>query len=731
MIHLKKTTIILLTLIGLVWSQEHWETAVYEDDLWRYFPATIEPPSNWMTPEFVDTGWLIGTGGFGFGDDDDGTAIPHVSAVYQRHTFHVPENVQIGAGLLHYDYDDGFIAFLNGQEIFRSPNMGAPGTLVPHDAGVSEGHEAYMYRDQLPEMKYFSPEEVATLLVAGENTLAFQVQNITAASSDLSGRFWLSFQIQDASSVFGEVPDWFFAPESFSSHLPIIIIDTEGQTIPDEPKIHSMMRVIDNGPGMENSFDDPATGYNGHIGIEIRGASSQMYPKKQYAVETRDAEGENNNVELLGFPSENDWILHAPYSDKTLIRNDIVYTLTRKMGRYASRTKAFELFINDVYLGVYILMEKVKRDNNRIDIAKLNPDEISGDDLTGGYIIKIDKWAGESTDRWFSEPALPEYGGVWYQYHYPKYDDIAEQQITYIQNFVAEFEAMFEDGSYLDPIDGYYDKIDWDQFVDYAIMQEFAKNVDGYRLSSFIYKDKDSNDPRLHMGPVWDFNLAFGNADYYDGSNTIGWYMDTEFGTDLWRIPFWWYLIWEDETFRYAFNARWQELREGTLSADNVMNVVDSLVGNLGPAVARNFEVWPVLGTWVWPNEYIGETYPHELNYLRTWITNRLIWMDSQTHETGLEQPERMQLTKVYPNPFNPHQVIQLHLETSGPVTLNVLDIRGRLVRRITGYADISGYASLQWDGKSSNGDDLPSGVYFITRSDEHRKRTFKVTLLR
>lgn len=718
-------------LLSVAWSQEHWETAVYEGDQWRYFPASIEPPANWMMPDFVDTGWPAGSGGFGFGDNDDGTTIPQVPAVYIRHKFDVPSLDHIGAGLLHYDYDDGFIAYLNGQEFFRSPNMGTPGTLVPHDAGMGIGHEANMYRGQSPEMKFIPIEVLSTLLVTGENTLAFQVQNISALSSDLSGRFWLSFQVADETSLFGEVPEWFFAPEPFSSHLPIILIDTEGQTIPDEPKIHSLMRVIDNGPGVENRIDDPATGYNGHIGIEIRGASSQMYPKKQYAVETRDAEGENLNVPLMGFPAENDWILHAPYSDKTLIRNDIVYTLTRKMGRYASRTKAFELFINDDYMGVYILMEKVKRDNNRIDIAKLNPDEISGDDLTGGYIVKIDKWAGESTDRWFSEPALPEYGGVWYQYHYPKFEDIAEEQRLYIQDFIADFEAMFEDGSYLDPIDGYYDRIDWDQFIDYAIMQEFAKNVDGYRLSSFLYKDKDSNDPRLHTGPVWDFNLAFGNADYYDGSNTIGWYMETEFGTDPWRIPFWWYLIWEDETFRFAFNARWQVLREGTLSNDNIMNVVDSLVGNLGPAIERNFEVWPVLGTWVWPNEYIGETYPHELNYLRTWIRDRLIWMDSQTLQTGIEQPSQAYLSSVFPNPFNPDQTIQLKLSDPGPVNLDVLDIRGRIVRQIRGFADINGYVSLTWDGRCSAGSPLPSGIYIITQKGTHQTASFKVTLLR
>lgn len=522
-----------------------------------------------------------------------------------------------------------------------------------------------------------------------------------------------------------------WSQDTFTSMLPIVIIDTEGQTIPDEPKIHSMMRIIDNGAGMENRITDPSTGYDGHIGIEIRGASSQMFPKKQYAVETRDELGENFNVELLGFPKENDWILHAPYSDKSLIRNNLVYTLARQMGNYASRTKFVELFLNDEYQGVYILMEKVKRDNDRIDIARLNPDEIAGDDLTGGYIIKIDKFAGENNDRWFSEPSLSQYGGVYYQYHYPSFEDIAPEQIEYIQNYIDEFEQMFEDGSYLDPQNGYYNFIDWDQFIDYAIMQEFAKNVDGFRLSSFIYKDKDSNDPRLHTGPLWDFNLAFGNANYYDGSNPVGWYFDTNFEGDPWRIPFWWYMIWDDDEFKYAFNARWQELRQGVLSDKHVNSMVDSLVSHLGPAIDRNFEVWPVIGTWVWPNAYIGETYAHELNYLRDWITSRLLWMDTQTQELGVELVENHQIHSAYPNPFNPNQTIHIQVGSPGHVDLVIFDVQGRIVRELSGVASGAGSLALQWDGKSSESVNLPSGVYLIAQDSDFSQGVFKVTLLR
>ena len=127
-----------------------------------------------------------------------------------------------------------------------------------------------------------------------------------------------------------------------------------------------------------------------------------MFPKKQYAVETRDALGNDLDVSLLGFPEESDWILFAPYNDKSLMRDVLVYKIAASMGRYASRSKFCEVVLNDEYIGVYVLLEKVKRDANRVNIKKLEPPDISGDALTGGYIIKIDKTDGENNDGWYS-----------------------------------------------------------------------------------------------------------------------------------------------------------------------------------------------------------------------------------------------------------------------------------------------------------------------------------------
>ncbi|MCK4749819.1 MAG: CotH kinase family protein, partial [Bacteroidales bacterium] len=145
---------------------------------------------------------------------------------------------------------------------------------------------------------------------------------------------------------------WMVAGGQFTSHLPIVSINTDGQWIPeDDPRIIAWMGVIDNGAGQENHLSDPFNEYAGQISIELRGSSSLMFPKNNFSLETQDSLGENLNVPLLGLPDENDWVLHGPYSDKTLMRNVLTFRLANDLGGYASRTRYCELFLNDDYRG--------------------------------------------------------------------------------------------------------------------------------------------------------------------------------------------------------------------------------------------------------------------------------------------------------------------------------------------------------------------------------------------
>lgn len=409
-----------------------------------------------------------------------------------------------------------------------------------------------------------------------------------------------------------------------STQLPQVYIDTNGDTILDDPKIEAHMTILEN-----DEVD-----FNGKIGIEIRGSSSQMFPKKQFGFEIWDDTNEGIDASLLGFPEEEDWILHAPYSDKTLLRNVLIYDLSREIGRYASRVKFVEVNINDSYNGVYVLMEKLKRDEYRIDINKLKPEEISGEDLTGGYILKIDKEGTYTNDTAITSTYQPNNAAagqnVYFVYDTPKAEDIVPEQKQYITDYMTIFENALAGDNFTDPQLGYSNYINTDSFIDFFLLNEISNNVDGFRLSTWLTKDKNN---KLTMGPIWDFNLAFGNANYCGGDSTNVWAYKFNYRCpdDFWLIPFWWERLLEDPDFVTQLQNRWIELRNSTFSNDYLMLKIDSYVEKLtvSGALQRNYETWPVLGEYVWPNSFVGNTYYDEIDYFKNWINNRLNWLDS------------------------------------------------------------------------------------------------------
>ncbi len=423
------------------------------------------------------------------------------------------------------------------------------------------------------------------------------------------------------------------------SNLPIVVINTSGISIPDEPKITARMGIIDNGTGNINNINDFFNGYNGFIGIETRGQSTQMFPKKSYAIETRDSTGENLDASLLGMPAENDWILYAPYTDKSMLRNVVTFEMGRKMGRYCTRTIYCELVINNDYQGVYVLEEKIKKDENRVNIATLNPDEISGDDLSGGYILSVDKLPlgfQYGIDGWKSgpSPAYPNAMDITFQYYYPKVDEIVSQQRNYIKNYITTAENTLTGTSFSNPETGYNKYFDVASFVDFMLLCEISKEVDKYRYSTYFYKEKDSDGGKLFAGPAWDFNLGYGNVDYWPmGIDYTDW-LYTNVETHAASILFWWKRLNEDAYFRNLAKTRWVSLRENELSDAKVTAVIDSILVLTDEAKDRNYQRWPILGQYVWPNyNWQYNTYKDEVAYFENFLFNRLDWMDS--HFTG------------------------------------------------------------------------------------------------
>ena len=725
---MKKYLFIVLS-VSFCFGQSTWETAIFADDFWKYIVPASTVNENWNNINFDDSGWMEGIGGFGYGDNDDGTILDQINSVYFRKVFEINDISKLKKGLIHADYDDGFVAYVNGFEIGRSSNLSDYGSYVPFDANTSFDQEASLYLGYYPDELILDSLDIMNVLLEGQNVLAIQVHNVSDNSSDMSGNFYLSFEVQDTVDMYDEVPDWFIEPITFNtSNLPIMVIDTYGNQIPDEPRIDAFMGIIDNDSG-GNNLGDNYNGYNGQITIEKRGNSSQWNDKTPYRFETVNEEGENNNVSLLGMPEENDWVLYAPWQDKSMIRNILTYKLSNDLGKYAPRAKLIELYLNDEYRGVYVLMEKIKRDANRVDISKLNPDEISGDDLTGGYILKFDWFfTGDNLGGFESD-----IDGNIYNYHYPKPSDIVPEQENYIINYINDFETIMSSDQYADQSTGYPSILNVDSFVDFILLQELAKNVDAYRLSTYIFKDKESVDNRLTAGPVWDFNHGYGNCDYGETWEFTGWLLDyNPEGGD--QMSFWWELIWQDEYFQNKISERYTELRSTVFSENHIYGVIDSLVNELGSSVDRNFSKWPILGTYIWPNYYVFDTFEQEIDYLKSWISDRLNWMDSQilllTSKSSMILTD-FYLNQNYPNPFNPVTTLSYSLPKDESVNITIYDIMGRPVKTIQNSFQTKGFKFVQWDAKNDSNEPVSAGLYLYTIQAGKFRQTKKMVFMK
>jgi len=706
-----KIVFIFLTLT-ILHGQDHWETAIFAEDDWRYIVPSFDVETGWNTIEFDVSNWDEGPGGFGYADGDDGTIIDPAISVYFRRIFSISDLTKLSSAILSADYDDGFVAYLNGHEIGRSYNLSEPGTFVPYDETTTSDHEASLYNGGLPESFMLDSLELDSFLTNGENVFAVQIHNVGINSSDMSGNFYLSFGITDDSEFYETTPWWFQEPIVLDEfNLPIILIDTYGAEIPNEPRIPASMGIINNESGV-NYIDDPFNDFDGSITIERRGNSSQWQGKTPYRFETVDDEGDNSNVELLGMPAENDWVLYAPWQDKTMIRNVLTYQLSNEMGRYASRSRHVELYLNDEYRGIYVLMEKIKRDGNRVDISKLNPDEITGDDVTGGYILKFDWFnTGDNIGGFESE-----FDDMIYNYHYPKPSDIVPEQEAYIQDYINGFETIMMGTDYTNDSTGYPSMMNVESFVDFILLQELAKNVDAYRLSTYIYKDKESVDNRLIAGPVWDINHGFGNCDYGETWEVDNWLLEfNPEGGD--QMAFWWELLWEDLAFQHKAAVRYTELRQTIFSEEHIYSIIDSVADYLGPAVDRNFARWPLLGNYIWPNYYVFDTYEEEIDYLKSWTAQRLAWMDSDILLSLEPSPiaAGFRLNGPFPNPFNPSTVITYELPYDLNIEINIFDLLGRRVRSLLNETRPAGQGSTIWDGKTESGHLASGGVYFIS----------------
>jgi hypothetical protein len=687
----------------------HYETVVRDTQQWQYIVPNVNTSATWNQASFDASAWSVNNGGFGFGDNDDGTIIPNGSvSVYMRKSFNITDINALTKIIFHMDYDDGFIAYINGVEIARN-NLGTVGQPAAYNLLASASHEAQLYQNGLPDQFIFNPAQFASFLLQGSNVICVEVHNQTANGPDLSARPFLSLGINNTTNDYSVTPTWFVAPFEFiTSTLPIVIISTNNITIPNTPKIDGFMGIIDNGAGQINNVNNPFNEFYGQIAIEVRGSSSATFPAKSYGLETRGPDSVNYNASIFDWPIDNDWILYAPYTDKSLIRNVLTFKLGNETGNYAPRTKLCELILNEEYVGVYVFMERIKVNPGRVGIDKLDYADTLDNHLTGGYIVKIDKTTSGGIVAWTSPytAALPSNSPINYQLHDPSIDLIHPLQEQYIQSYVSAWETALAGPNFSDPLTGFRAYADEASFIDFMLINELSKNVDGYRISTFLYKERFSEGGKLVAGPLWDFNLGWGNANYCQGGNTTGWEINfNSYCGGALVNPFWWSRMLQDSVYANRVNCRWLELRATILDSTVLMNYIDSMSLALSLPAQRTYTKWPILGTYVWPNNFIGQTYIEEMEYLKSWTSSRLVWMDNNMFGTCSSlgtQPIAEDPIRIFPNPGKEAIFVD---GLSQKTDLIVRDYQGKIVIETT--ADVYSYLL--------NTTDLAPGIYFIS----------------
>jgi hypothetical protein len=518
------------------------------------------------------------------------------------------------------------------------------------------------------------------------------------------------------------ISDSFLPPASrvqaFQSQLPILSIDTRGKNIRDDIKQEAGFGIIYKGPGQVNSSADPWNHFKGDIYIELRGSSSNYYsPKKSYGFKIVDQLNMDMDTSILGLPSEHSFVLHAAYFDKTLMRNMLAYKIYGHFGHYSPRTRYVELVINGQYQGVYLLVEKIKRDDSRVDIAKLTKTDISGVDVTGGYIVKIDRKTGNGADGWFSSykkdpsDSLPAY----FQFDYPEYDSLMQQQKDYIKNYIDSFETVMVGPDYKDELKGYRRYIDPVSFVDKLIINELSKNIDGYRLSEYLYKEKLTKRKKglLFNGPAWDYDIAFGNANFGNATDPYRWqYLERE---GAFYSPVWWRKFMKDEYFKDLLYCRYTSFRKTVLDTAFLFQHIDSVAKALKDPVARNYTQWPILGQ---PTKYspqpVPADYAGEIAVLKSWLKKRIKWMDENI--LGVcNQPPILAVTEsqlegqVYPNPFGEELRMEVALPGAGPVVIDIYNTVGANIFHEENRGAQAGLITRNLQLKG-----LPAGVYFV-----------------
>lgn len=403
------------------------------------------------------------------------------------------------------------------------------------------------------------------------------------------------------------------------SHLPIININTYNQPIPGEDKnkenyIIADINIYDGGNNVT------VLGQNGETSkarLRYRGRSSLSFDKKGYLIKFIDEQNLKINKSLLGMPEESDWVLHGPFIDKSLIRNYMWYNIGQEIMGQAPKTRFIELYVDNVYQGLYLAVEAVTQSKeSRVLISKNNKNSIAT-----SYLLQLDTDTGNEISY------LNSFSDYTYKFDneeihitikYPKEEDITPEKKNFIHDDFSKFEKMLYSYDYKE----YSKYIDVDSFVNYLIINEFTHNIDAGYVSTYIYRDISGK----YKMYIWDFNSANNNYEM----NLLDENQEFDFDTNLWYE-----MLIKDPEFTEKVIERYKELRKTYLSDEYINEYIDDTIKYLGPAIERNFSVWGY--TFQQPiNSFVTITNPQNhieaINQLKYSIKERATWLDKNIY---------------------------------------------------------------------------------------------------
>lgn len=385
--------------------------------------------------------------------------------------------------------------------------------------------------------------------------------------------------------------------------LPVIEINTEGgKPIVSKDDYLNATMVI-------NGSDEFTQGlYDGDIQIRGRGNSTWGHPKKPYKIKLGKKAG------LLGMEEGKEWVLLANYADKTLIRSRLAFDIATEMGlEYTSESRYVEIILNDEYVGNYLLCEQTEVKENRVEIDELKDSDTDPEVITGGYLIEVD--FRRDADTWYYTDLIK----APITFKSPKVPN--KEQYNYIRGYINELEQTLVSKDFTANGKHYSDYIDLDSFIDYYLVNEVFKNFDApFRSSVNMYKPRNE---KIHMGPIWDFDISCGNANYkdflpeYKNESPEGWWM--RYSSDNWYL-----YLFEDPEFVEKVQDRFWELID---LFESMPSKIDEYAKTLDNSQKLNFKRWDILDKWVTPNVVVMGSYEGEVEYLKNWLTTRIEWM--------------------------------------------------------------------------------------------------------